>query len=80
MSYSSIKLDDAVGGTTIQMCCSSSMPYEKLLLETALNLQRLANAQILKIPCVKPMVCWIIHGNQSMTLIRRKEVICIMNT
>ena len=52
LSYSSIKLDDTVAGTTIQMSCSSNMQYSKLLSETALSPQKLVTVQTLKIPCV----------------------------
>ena len=78
LSYSSIKLDDAVAGTTIQMSCSSSMHYGELLSETALSPQKLVTVQILKIPCVKPMAYWITHGNQSMILMWKKHMICKM--
>ena len=52
----------------------------QIIIRTVLSPQRLVTVQILKIPCVKPMVCGIIHENQSMSLIQRKVVICMMNT
>ena len=43
LSYSSIKLDDAVAGTTIQMSCSSSMHYGELLSENSIEPSKTGN-------------------------------------